>query len=863
MGEDTFLKPMGSSVPASDAGKSPENETAEKISQAILALKSIPSEEFQARYQSLAETGMPLKNELRRKEIADNIALALQHQNITKTKMSNREDIKNFEKGFIRQAGEQETISFPTFLSLAENWDNQDVSLMPSEELVKSFENKGYFFSHDLIDYIGALAEINQPETNTLLHKILSFIQSYLTTLQNDMEEHLDAKGDFIFFLDELERQTHKGKNYLIQKHFQDILETWKQATQDTEKEGAVSGIAGGTSDQTIFIYKRLQEGYENRMALGINEGYPATNPLIEIAPGFLALYGATGKIRKVFPKQKILHSLVERTQDLTSKNDPEDNFIYEELNEPLVFSDPRMRHPSNKIKKIEVFWDFQKHLRGQGRKFFFDFTKIKTDDLHPFIFQELIRSNQLYIQEESGEKNEAEPISNEEYFKKLFPVGNISPEQLYSYKYLTSLSIRKKIEDDFGLDIATLDFPYQRTFLNFLESRDIENVAFLKSFVKKFGARGMKCFLSLDQGGQEMGEKILTIGEKLPSESAGAIFARYAELADVAESVRKNLKDFFIGEHPLDDGVIDKIAEEMLLRGKDLLVSFADHLDKGDNLSHEQVLAELNEIKKSAEFFKSVLKSAAESGKPLDLEHIRGVDIPIVNPKSIIESDRTKMLAIIERNYAKKPVAKQIVLEGIRSGFSNPETRFYLLRQDGEVIGFDRFEESAKEIYFGSVNLASGYTKSAVGDAMLRKSLDQEARKGKPITAHADPTTSICSAYIEKYGFVVEKIELDYHGMPLFQISRIDQANSQYTFKNSDGHSALSEELETLNRGEISHIFELPLNVEGLDIERLATLQQKMESEGLVITRFFPDKKIKPTKLLAVLEKKIEPDQK
>ena len=70
------------------------------------------------------------------------------------------------------------------------------------------------------------------------------------------------------------------------------------------------------------------------------------------------------------------------------------------------------------------------------------------------------------------------------------------------------------------------------------------------------------------------MGDKILTLGEKLPKESAKVLFAKYGEIIDEVDNIGGYIEKSMKGQ--VSALIIDKAKENLLIKGKDLLSSYA-----------------------------------------------------------------------------------------------------------------------------------------------------------------------------------------------------------------------------------------------------------------------------------------------
>jgi hypothetical protein len=404
-------------------------------------------------------------------------------------------------------------------------------------EIVELIE-KNEHPSAALMEQIAVLNRLNNSKGNEVMHKVLDYFNQHLFVLQNDPGDEMNESAhkfyvDLHYYL--LRSELEHSENYLVKKHLQDQIESLEQA--GTKKEGAVSGLAGGTSDNTIYVYRHAREVYQNRIALGVNEGYAIGNPILKIAPNYYGEYDINGKLQKVYESREADPIKADAiVQEKITENNKDYDYIYDELNQPVDTSGRRYADDSYKLEKLRDIWSFKDALKSDKQSFFFDFTRLDLDKLHPVVVSDILHSNFEYLKESKALPGTA-ALSEDKVKALLSSEQSATDDDLYSFRYLCRLDMRKKIEDDFGIDITKYSIATQKNFLEFLETRDVRNVDNLRDFVQDYGGNGFKSFLSLEQD-SGMGEVILSIGEKLKDqpELADKLFAKYAEMVDGAE---------------------------------------------------------------------------------------------------------------------------------------------------------------------------------------------------------------------------------------------------------------------------------------------------------------------------------------
>jgi len=160
---------------------------------------------------------------------------------------------------------------------------------------------------------------------------------------------------------------------------------------------------------------------------------------------------------------------------------------------------------------------------------------------------------------------------------KKECPMN--SKEDLALFKISSSLYFRDFIQQELNIDLSKLRIENQFYFLNFIQGKKEDDLVKFKEFIEKSKNKEekinkLRTFLSIEQGGREMGDKIVELWEKLTENVAEEIFKGYSHLIDSAERVRGSLSTAFENEeNTLLKKVPNQIYEALLLRAKDVLI--------------------------------------------------------------------------------------------------------------------------------------------------------------------------------------------------------------------------------------------------------------------------------------------------
>ena len=371
---------------------------------------------------------------------------------------------------------------------------------------------------------------------------------------------------------------------------------------------------------------------------------------------------------------------------------------------------------------------------------------------------------------------------------------------------------------EETGVKLNNLDFREQGWFLKYLNEADEDRKERLKSLIQNFGEEGMKTFLSLELG-EENGETILHLAEKLDRPVAEAVFVKFNELTALIKQSQQE-----IGEKYFNKNIKINPNIETIKRAQKILVDFDSQARLLDyaNLPKEQkkeinakIFDKLNHINNEASFFGSVFRSAFEQGGSIDFEDMKNINFEnIFAPELLAQKpEYVEQMKIVEdKNYPTCQIGqdvktnpncytdefRQAQLDGFEAMMSNPRVKVYNLskneneneNENGNEVpvsflaieNYDLEENDRRLIKkFTTFNVNPDYRGSKFGEAMMSRCLDAEARDSV-ILANCSPKALIAQKYIES-GFVATKV-FEYKGEDGFDIIRDDDKNSNYKSK-------------------------------------------------------------------------------
>ena len=165
-------------------------------------------------------------------------------------------------------------------------------------------------------------------------------------------------------------------------------------------------------------------------------------------------------------------------------------------------------------------------------------------------------------------------------YLEQNFSKVSIDKEYHNEYVLMMQDDFRNLVEEDLHCDILNFSPLEQFHILKYIKSVKNKEIENLKDFTNQFRETGLKTFLSIEQGGKEMGNKILHLSENLPENEAKEVFAGYSNLIDNANILGEKISSRigFLNKDKISESVdINKLPNELIdslmLRAKDVLV--------------------------------------------------------------------------------------------------------------------------------------------------------------------------------------------------------------------------------------------------------------------------------------------------
>ncbi len=283
-----------------------------------------------------------------------------------------------------------------------------------------------------------------------------------------------------------------------------------------------------------------------------------------------------------------------------------------------------------------------------------------------------------------------------------------------------------------------------------------------------------LKSFLATS-GDLDFGENILKIGETYPPEIANLIFEKYAEFAEITDSIEETLKNEFgvVGDN---QEMISEIRDNILKTAKNLLKKYSQ--DDITDLDLEEIKKELSETKAELSLFVSAFKNLKECGEACSLENIKSIILEKKKGLDLLEDKKLldEMEKIYQENYPNElgfsDEFRKKLIKGLEEKVEKDKVEFFVIKFKDELIGFNSFEfKSDDEIEFANFNMKNGAKGGKIGEALLEESLYKYAEKYK-IKAVTLTDSKVFDYYTNKLGFkVLENTRREFLGREIVEI--------------------------------------------------------------------------------------------
>lgn len=349
--------------------------------------------------------------------------------------------------------------------------------------------------------------------------------------------------------------------------------------------------------------------------------------------------------------------------------------------------------------------------------------------------------------------------------------------------------------------------------------------------FAKTFGQKGLEMIAASIQN-TSLSEQILKTALEIPASEREILLPRLHDALLARRDMLSALEEHK-NQGRLGDLEYRQMAFEINRRVTSVLTAAGDSAAIKDSLeapTKQQALEKITQQGNELVLFSKIFKDAFKGTKEMNFDQIRGVTIEVEKGGEINAEAKDQMLAIFEANWQGQ---KPELLPALRQGFIKKleeaqDTQFHILKKDGRVVAFLRFDERPDlepgALYGGSLNVDPALRGSAIGEAMMKAVIDETAKE-HTIYADVFPDLIVGTKYVEELGCVitgVEEVTLGENGKTVKRLllRRNDQENQTYS---REGKGAQTITVD-LRKGQ----------------EALLSVIEQQTRQGKVATRYF-----------------------
>lgn len=531
---------------------------------------------------------------------------------------------------------------------------------------------------------------------------------------------------------------------------------------------------------------------------LNINDptNYERKAKLIELIGGIITrgirLYYSIGDksfLKKTENYEEMLKNII--------KGNKEANFLlFERVKEILkdikIEKDPNIKYPDNQItirsgnyaaasepfgitqKKI-AFWD-----EGELKIGKFDLGSEVQSSLYEYakLRQDLIELGKEYRECEEYNKGQIilKEIANltDNYYGSLkgttFQESSVylashreneeSSQDLRDFLFIQHKYMRDEIEKNFNFKLNLLNIPEQFQFLSFLKTLRVREVRSAKKFIERFEYPGLRTFLSMEQGGKEMGNKILKLGKKLPEDVAQKIFAKYEAIIDSANRAEEEIRDLYKKENIPND-VFIATKENLLKSGAELLSTLADNIKEDKKIDEQEILKTLENIKTQILILGTSYVELYKEGVKIPIGDINNTSLEKISAQDLKEEEKAEILEVYEKGRPKETYDNKEHIKLLREEFketlNNKDTYVFNIRFKGEIIAFATFnKENEDTLHVGGLTFIEDIRNPAIAVAVMNAVMKEFGDYNIKALVHSK--NKILQMYTKRFGFKITK---------------------------------------------------------------------------------------------------------
>jgi hypothetical protein len=281
-----------------------------------------------------------------------------------------------------------------------------------------------------------------------------------------------------------------------------------------------------------------------------------------------------------------------------------------------------------------------------------------------------------------------------------------------------------------------------------------------LINFSGNFGKDGIRTFLSVEQGGVKMSNKILELGDpdKLPKDVAEKVFAKYGEIIDVADKAEEEVRKLYEKDN-IPNEVFVSIKETLLKRGSDLLSHLADGLSDYKQVEEDDILKTLEDIKTSTIIMGESYLELYKQGIKISIEEIKDTTLEKIQADGLSEQEKQELIKVYEKGRPKETYENKehlkLLTEEFRQTLNNEDTFVFNIRLGGELIAFATFnKESEDTLHIGGLTFIDDIRNPVIGESVMNSIMKEFSNFNIKALVHSE--NKILRMYQKRFGFEI-----------------------------------------------------------------------------------------------------------
>ena len=357
------------------------------------------------------------------------------------------------------------------------------------------------------------------------------------------------------------------------------------------------------------------------------------------------------------------------------------------------------------------------------------------------------------------------------------------------------------------GIYFNNISLREQLWFFQFISNADEQTKKKTIKLARDFGRPAIRSFIALEQD-QNVGTSIISLADSdMHEDLKQQIFSTHEEIIEVLDDIKQEAKKFFNDEkHQNTDfeEVANEIAKRACIILKDLSHTATQEQDAAG------LIKKINETKRDVVIFSSFFKAIFKRKETIDFAEVRGLDFQKLPIDWLDDGTKKEMLEIARKNWQPMGRAGNGVVEEFAHTLNHGHgTDFYILKKDGKVVAFIRFDEPQpnRHRYAGSFNVAPAYHGSAIGEAIIKNALSREAGSFI-LDATVHPQIPVGTRYVEDVGFTITGVVPNYHdsGEAFLKITCDKISNQQYITKEAQQQQLIAQHISNDWQKQIGH---------------------------------------------------------